>query len=250
MENAVNAMYLDNFRLKHEGDFRFILQNPRDIKDFRDNDPEYFPTMVALQEGHCGLLCFSEANAAWYRNNFLYDISVANTNIWSTPTKTVAAPCRSEKHGPSYYQPGGVLNVVANNLTTKIQYLHQLTSLAVGPKLDFLQRKEPNPSSLATAGVNSSGMQQYRHLSKKDRSVDPRAQLITDLIEEVQSEHKIKSHIIILGKFNEDINDTCDDGIKKLMLTTELVKPFQELKTTIPSTRGNTRAIDYVYLSP
>ena len=250
MENAVNSMYLDDFSLKHDGDFRFILQNPRGIKEFRDNDPEYFPTMVALQEDHCDLLCFSETNVAWHRNDFLYDISVANKNIWNTPTQTVAASCRSEKHDSSCYQPGGVLNVVANNLRTKIQ---STSTDYVGrwSKIRFFAKKgavvvytvyQPNPSSLATAGVNSSCMQQYRHLSKKDRSVDPRAQLITDLIEEVQSEKKLKSHIIILGNFNEDINDTRDDGIKKLMISTELVQPFQELKTTIPSTRGNTRA--------
>lgn len=39
---------------------------------------------------------FVETNVPWHRNDFLYDVSVANKAIWPTPTKTVAASCRSE----------------------------------------------------------------------------------------------------------------------------------------------------------
>lgn len=57
-------------------------------------------------------------------------------------------------------------------------------------------------------------MQQCLHLSKKNSKVDPRSQFITDPIADIQSEQKIHSHIILLGDFNEDLNDDCDDSIK------------------------------------
>ena len=118
--HVTNSLFMDDFRNKHEGDFRFVLQNPRGIKELKDSDPEYYPTVQALREGQCDLMCFAETNVSWHRNDFLYDVSVANKFIWSTPTKTIAASCRSEKKGSNFYQPGGVMNIVANNLTTKI----------------------------------------------------------------------------------------------------------------------------------
>ena len=39
----------------------------------------------------------------------------------------------------------------------------------------------PNKATLATAGVNSAWMQQYRHLSKTIQNRDPRKQLLRDL---------------------------------------------------------------------
>lgn len=50
-------------------------------------------------------------------------------------------------------------------------------------------------------------MQQYRHLIDKDKSVDPRKRLISDLNEEILTEIKLKSQVIILGDFNEDLGD-------------------------------------------
>ena len=64
LEQAEDSLYIDDFRLKHDGDFRLILQNPRGIKEFRDEDPECLPAMMALKEGQCGLLCFVETNVA------------------------------------------------------------------------------------------------------------------------------------------------------------------------------------------
>ena len=147
---------------------------------------------------------------------------------------------------------------MANNLTTKIQSTSS-DFLGKWIKLRLFAKKgavvvytvyRPNPTTLATAGVNSSWILQYRHLSKKDPKVNPRNKLINDLIDEIQTEQKIHSEIIVVGDFNEDIHDNCEEGIKKLMAATELVQPFQALKHKIPSTRGNNRAIDHFFLSP
>ena len=162
-----NSNYLDNFRAKHDGDYRLILQNPRGIKEFRDNDPEYFPTMNTLREGQSDLMCFVETNMPWHKNDFLYDISVANKAIWNTPTKSISASCRMDKKGSKNYQPGGVLNVVANSLTTKIQSTSS-DSLGRWTKIRFFAKNSalvvysvyrPNPSTLSTTGINSSWMQ-------------------------------------------------------------------------------------------
>ena len=60
------SKYLDDFRLKDEGDYRILIQNPRGIKEFRDNDPEYYPTMLAMQEGQCDFMGFVETNVPWH----------------------------------------------------------------------------------------------------------------------------------------------------------------------------------------
>ena len=57
-----HSKYLDDFRLKHEGDYRILIQNPRGIKEFCDHDPEYYPTMLAMQEGQCDFMGFAETN--------------------------------------------------------------------------------------------------------------------------------------------------------------------------------------------
>ena len=41
---------LDDIRYKREGDYRIILQNTNGIKEFRNSDPDYLPTMRALQQ--------------------------------------------------------------------------------------------------------------------------------------------------------------------------------------------------------
>ena len=87
-QNMENSLFLDSFSSKHDGDFRLILQNPRGIKEFRDKDPEYLPTMQALRAGQADLMCFVETNVPWQRNDFLYDVAVANKSIWPTTTKT------------------------------------------------------------------------------------------------------------------------------------------------------------------
>lgn len=51
-DQVTNSLFMDDFRDKHERDFRFVLQNPRGIKAFKDSDPEYYPTVQAMREGH------------------------------------------------------------------------------------------------------------------------------------------------------------------------------------------------------
>ena len=107
----------------------------------------------------------------------------------------------------------------------------------------------PNPSAPATAGVNSTWMQQYCRLSTKDRTTNPRDILITDLLTDIHTEQKIHSDIIVVGDFNEDIRDSDEQGLKRLLRDGELYQVFQELKSFLPSTRGNNRAIDHILAS-
>ena len=59
--------------------------------------------MQAMRESQCDLMGFVETNVPWHRNDFLYDVSVENKTIWPTPTKTIAASCRSETKGSTFY---------------------------------------------------------------------------------------------------------------------------------------------------
>ena len=186
-----------------------------------------------------------------------YDISVANKTIWPTPTKTVAASCRSETKGSKQYQQGGVMNIVANTLTTKIKstssdYMGRWTKIRFftkGGAFVVCSVYRPNPATLASAGIDSSWMQQYRHLSKKNSKINPRHKLIQDLIEDIQTEIIMKSQIMAMCDFNEDLKDNDDDGIKLLMESTGLVQIFQQLKNTVPSTRGNGRGMDHIFIT-
>ena len=143
-------------------------------------------------------ICLVETNTAWHRSDFLYDLSMLHKHIWKTPTKTFGTSCRSERKQKSAYQPGGVLSVVANTLTTKINTVYT-ESLGRWAKTNLFSKDgsfiiynvyRPNPGSLRTSGVNSVWMQQYRALSDKNKDIDPRAKLIEDLIIDIKNEKK------------------------------------------------------------
>lgn len=57
------------------------IQNTRDIREFKDKDPEYVPTMTALQGAEADMMCFVETNTPWHKNDLLYDISMVNKII-------------------------------------------------------------------------------------------------------------------------------------------------------------------------
>ena len=213
--------------------------------------------MRAMQQAGADHICLVETNTAWHANDFLYDISMVNKHIWSIPTKTTGASCRTEKHRGSSYQPGGVMSITANSLTIKINTV-ATDSLGRWTKTNFFAKKgsfliytiyRPNPGSLASSGVNSAWMQQYRALSQNNVNVDPRQQLIDDLIEDILKEQAMNSTILLAGDFNEDFNDGHETGITKLMSTCGLKNVFKDLKGHMPSTRNNRRSIDHFFIS-
>ena len=250
-----NKMY-DDIGFKTDNHFRLILQNTRGIHEFKQNDPEYFPTMTALKEAGADIMCFVETNTPWHKSDMIYDISTVNKMIWDTPTKTVGASCRTEGKSSNNYLPGGALNVIANSLTTKIQSTTtdllgrwiKVRFFAKGGSLVIYTVYRPNPSSISRAGVNSAWMQQYRHLSKENKNCDPRKKLMTDLCHDIHQEQLMQSRIVVVGDFNEDINDNEKDGIYRLEHECDLIQAFREIKGHIPSTRGNNRAIDHIFV--
>ena len=56
------------------------------------------------------------------------------------------------------------------------------------------------------------------------------------------------SSVIVLGDFNEDFKDNEADGLSKFSHTSGLTQIFREKKNMIPSTRGNARAIDHIFV--
>ena len=101
---------------------------------------------------------------------------------------------------------------------------------------------------MSRAGVNTAWMQQYRYLYKKNKNCDPRQQLITDLCADIQHEQIMQSKIVVLGDFNEDMEDPDKNGIKRLIQECDLVQAFQEIKGRMSSTRGNNRSKDHVFV--
>ena len=93
-------------------------------------------------------------------------------------------------------------------------------------------------------------MQQYRALNNNSTTIiDPRAQFIDDIIDDISQEKAMNGYVLVTGDFNEDMNDNTTDGISKLMETCSLKNIFHELKGYCPSTRNNNRAIDHFLIS-
>ena len=118
----LNNTSLDTITAKREGDFRLFLQNPNSIKIFQDKDPEYLPSIETIKENEADVICLPETNIPWHRNDLYYDISTQNKATWnSIPTKTITAPCKDDRKTYQNYQPGGVMTIVTNTMTTKIK---------------------------------------------------------------------------------------------------------------------------------
>lgn len=247
---------LDDIRHKQPGDYRLALQNTRGMKEFKEKDPEYVSTITALQGAQSDLLCFVETNTPWFKNDLLYAISTFDKSLWPTATKTIRASCRTEKNVSSNYLPGGTLNIIANGLTSKVQSTatdemgrwSKIRFFAKGGAVVVYTVYRPNKATPATADVNSAWMQQYRHLSKTNKNCDPRKQLLRELEADIKYETKMHSSIIVVGDFNEDFKDNESDGIIKFMHACGLTQIFREKKNVIPSTRGNDRAIDRIFV--
>ena len=248
---------LDDVSFKQDQNYRIILQNVNGIKEFHEKDPDYYPTLRALQRVGADHLCLVETNKPWHVNDLLYDITMVHKQVWSTPTKTVGASCRTEKPQSRKYQPGGVLSITANSLTTKINTVTN-DKLGRWSKTKFFAKKgylviysiyRPNPGSLDTSGINSAWMQQYRALCKNNSEVDPRKQFIEDIINDILQEQAMNAKIIVAGDFNEDPRDGLPDGILQLMEKCTLVNAFETVKSHLPSTRSNHRSIDHFLVS-
>ena len=95
-------------------------------------------------------------------------------------------------------------------------------------------------------------MHQWRALTRDRKldDVDPRAQHITDLIEQVQKDHTNGHLPIIIGDFNEDPDDDEETGTKLLLSSCNLVNAFQTLTGMTPSSRQNNRRVFHIYVHP
>ena len=53
---------LDDIQYKNEGDYRIVMQNTNGIKEFHESDPDYYPTMRAIQKSGADHICLVETN--------------------------------------------------------------------------------------------------------------------------------------------------------------------------------------------
>ena len=256
--NRIFDTLLDDVQTKHDQNYRIVMQNVNGIKEFHQKDPDYYPTLRALQRAGADHLCLVETNTPWHMNDLLYEILMVHEHVWSTPTKTTGASCRSEKALSRNYQPGGVLYITANSLTTKINTVSS-DGLGRWTKTIFFAKQgslviytiyRPNPGSLQTSGINCVWVQQYRSLCKKNPKVDPRQQFIDDIIQDVLQEQAMHGKIIIAGDLNEDPSEGKLEGKNKIIDICALCNAFETVKSHMPSTRSNHRAIDHFLVSP
>jgi hypothetical protein len=108
-------------------------------------------------------------------------------------------------------------------------------------------------ANISTIGASTAYHQQWHLIRHKgDPNPQPRKQLITDLITEIQKWQRSGADIILGGDFNEKLGDS-PEGLARLITKCELVDPHAANHGTAqePSTysRG-TKRLDYVFISP
>ena len=105
--------------------------------------------------------------------------------------------------------------------------------------------------NLSTAGIETPWMQQWRVFRQDNNPLsDPRQQHIDDLITAVQKDQAKNWLVIIVGDFNEDLDDSGNNGILTFQESCNLVNIHRKLLGDTPSSRGNHRSVFHMYFSP
>ena len=115
-----------------------------------------------------------------------------------------------------------------------------------------LQHLQNSRNILSIGGIHTPCMQQWRAMTKEIKvdDLDPRLQQIYDLILLIQKNHTKVSLPIVIGDFNEDMEDSEKTGIKHLLATCNLVNAFHTLTGSTPSSRQNNRSVFHIFVHP
>lgn len=94
-------------------------------------------------------------------------------------------------------------------------------------------------------------MHQWRAFkNKKNILVDPRKKHTLDLISLIHEDQRKGDLSLIMGDFNEDFEDSEQEGIHLLTSTYRIVHTYLHLLGHIPSSRVNNRSVYHTYCSP
>ena len=113
----------ENPEIKTKGSIRVISQNCRGVfhKGVNASD-SYAPSMESFKMYSPDLLLLTETNTDWLINDNAYETKLINKAVWApTPTSTYVSSCKWDNLRKTNYQPGGVMSVVLDNMTSRIK---------------------------------------------------------------------------------------------------------------------------------
>jgi ribonuclease HI len=261
---------------------RVLLQNPNGLKP--SHQDELFLNLQTCSSIGTGILCLPETNTNWSNYTNTQTLRQSLKSVWSHSTFQTS---NSSEKFESDYQPGGTVTMVVNRWTSRVVDkgsdpfgLGRWTYITLrgkgDKKLTVVTGYRVCKTTVASAGVKTAFMQQYRALSTKLRETgktskpNPRRQFVLDL--QAWLEHLVtEGHQIILSiDSNDDLNTTAgnyinltydptkvtvnsthDGSLSTLLNTCGLIDILQKHHTgNAPATynRGTTR-LDYILVS-
>jgi len=249
----------ENPEVKSKESIRIISQNCRGVfhKGVNASDV-YAPSMESFQMYSPDLILLNETNTDWFINDNAYETKLINKAVWSPlPTSTYVASCKWTNLRKTNYQPGGVMSVALDKLTSRIKSNFRdpygrwikLTFQAKNHSIAIYNVYRPNTSSVTSAGIETIWMQQWVLMKNENPDVDPRKQCIIDLITSIQEGHEKGEIPVVIGDFNEDLKQDKGFGIKDLMSLCGLRQAFKDFHGSIPSSRMNNRSVYHFFVS-
>jgi len=203
----------------------------------------------------------NETNTGWKVRDNYYNAQLLNRAIWEKfPTKTTAAAsCVWENSERKSHQTDGFLSVFLNQFPSRISASSgdrygrwtKITVQLRGKNLSIYNTYRTHAKTLETAGIETPWMQQWVAMRKlhPEKEVDPRRKHMEDLLECIENDTSEGNLSLIMGDFNEDLNDKEKEGLSIFEDSPHVLNVFINLHGQVPSSRQNERSICHVYAS-
>lgn len=220
----------------------------------------YMPSIESFRDLLADAVLLSETNVDWKVRDNHYGTHLTNRDVFKpSPIKTTTASVIWENRDRSTYQSGGVMSLFTNYIAPRIvrsesDELGRWTKNTIQIKkknIVIYNTYRSHPKTLDIAGRDTPWMQQWVAIrNKTGEDCDPRSIHIDDMIEDVQKVQEQGDLVLIIGDFNEDLDDPEENGIKKLQLQCNLIQAYEHIVGITPSSRSNSRHICHTFLSP
>ena len=246
---------------KHQESVRFMSQNCRGaFPQSVPSDEHYEPCMNSFKNMAADVVLLSECNVDWRVHENEWTAQLLNKAIWRPcPTKTVVSSCSRENYDRSSFQTGGVLSLFLDKMPSRVlknesdpygRWTRTHIQIKRG-NLVVYNTYRTHAKTLETAGIHTPWMHQWRAMREKTgKDLDPRSQHMLDLVALVEQDVCEGNIPLLIGDFNEDVDDSEENGLNILEQSPHVVNAFLHFHGLVPSSRQNSRSIFHIYMSP
>ena len=229
-----------------------------------DNDGGKWPYVCEVLDSiQADIACFAETNTN--TNNYTIRRKMEHT-CQRQFHQSQLVMATSKHHSSSSYKPGGTALLACNKITSTIKSHTRdrmgrwvTTSLATSPttQIRIISAYQVCAAG-ARQGSNTAASQQRAQIMEEQAGSDtmhrstPREAFVRDLINFIRQVQHDGEDIILIGDFNEEINEPLS-GTDQIAMTCGLVDLFgiRLGSNNIPSTyQRGTRRLDYALISP